>query len=81
MERQLLTELREALAALVVPAADRKLGVAESLERIERLEGRLGDAIEPRLKHYLTQRSYQKALLFLEGREAENERGNCGGKA
>ena len=74
--QQLLAELRTALAALVTPAGGEKPPVAESLQRIERLAGQLGD-IDPRLRHYLTQRSYQKALMFLDGRETENDKGNC----
>jgi hypothetical protein len=28
--------------------------------------------------HYLRKKSYEKARLWLEGRDAENARGNCG---
>jgi len=28
--------------------------------------------------HYLHKKSYEKARLWLEGREAENKAGNCG---
>jgi len=34
---------------------------------------------DPLLLHYLHKKSYQKARLFLQGREAENARGNCHG--
>ncbi len=34
---------------------------------------------DPLLLHYLHKRSYQKARLFLQGRQAENARGNCHG--
>ena len=32
----------------------------------------------PELLHYLHKRSYEKARLFLQGRDAENAAGNCG---
>ena len=34
--------------------------------------------LNPRLKHFLQNRSYQKALLWIEGNEA-TEKGVCGG--
>jgi len=36
-------------------------------ERIDRLQESLPRAIDPRLKHYLERKSYDKALEFLEG--------------
>ncbi len=35
--------------------------------------------LDPQLKHFLKRRSYQKALMFLEG-EGDIPRGLCGGK-
>jgi hypothetical protein len=32
----------------------------------------------PELMHYLQRKSYEKARLFLEGRDAENQAGSCG---
>lgn len=58
--------LREALIGLV-----RRPGgappVAECLDRIERIGAELGAAAPAKLRHYLTNRSYEKALLMLEG--------------
>jgi hypothetical protein len=33
---------------------------------------------DPTLLHYLHKKSYEKARLFLQGRDAENQVGNCG---
>jgi hypothetical protein len=32
---------------------------------------------DPQLRHYLQKKSYEKARLFLQGRDAENQAGNC----
>ncbi|HZT21403.1 MAG TPA: hypothetical protein VFB55_00700 [Verrucomicrobiae bacterium] len=45
--------------------------------RIDELTAQLPPDADPRLRHYLRQKSYQKARLFLQGREAENQTGQC----
>ena len=45
--------------------------------RLDELTGQLPRDADPNLLHYLHKKSYEKARLFLEGREAENQRGNC----
>jgi hypothetical protein len=47
--------------------------------RLDELTRRLPPTSDPTLLHYLHKKSYQKARLFLQGREAENARGNCHG--
>lgn len=44
---------------------------------IDRLTEQLPPSTEPALLHYLRQKSYRKARLFLEGQDAKNEIGNC----
>ena len=39
-------------------------------EKIEQLQAELPQPVDPRLAHYLQRRSYDKALEFLEGKEA-----------
>jgi hypothetical protein len=46
--------------------------------RIDELARALPCDADPTLLHYLQKKSYQKARLFLEGRDAENQAGNCG---
>ncbi|MBM3822761.1 MAG: hypothetical protein FJ404_07745 [Verrucomicrobia bacterium] len=46
--------------------------------RIDEAGAKLGPGIDPALRHYLQKKSYQKARMFLQGREAENQRGPCG---
>jgi len=37
-----------------------------------------GAGYPAQLRHYLHQKSYRKAHLYLQGRDSENLRGNCG---
>jgi hypothetical protein len=45
--------------------------------RLDDLTCALPGNADPNLLHYLRKRSYEKARLFLEGRDAENARGGC----
>ncbi len=45
--------------------------------RIDELTAQLPRDTDPRFLHYLHKKSYEKARLFLQGREAENQAGNC----
>jgi hypothetical protein len=46
--------------------------------RLDALEKELDSTYPAQLRHYLHQKSYRKAHLYLQGREAENLRGACG---
>jgi hypothetical protein len=46
--------------------------------KLDALGKELGTDVHPQLRHYLHQKSYRKAHLFLQDRDAENARGNCG---
>ena len=48
------------------------------LARVDELTLQLPRDSDPNLLHYLHRKSYEKARLLLEGRDAENVRGNCG---
>jgi hypothetical protein len=47
-------------------------------ERIDGLTRQLPRGTDPQLLHYLQKKSYEKARLFLQGRDAENVEGSCG---
>lgn len=49
----------------------------ERLAEVDRLTQELPRDADPELRHFLRQRSYEKARLFLEGRSAEIARGGC----
>ena len=74
---QALLELERAVAAM--PAANPKPSLLPLFLRLDELTRQLPHDTEPSLLHYLHKKSYEKARLFLQGREAENARGNCHG--
>ena len=77
-EQQLWRTLRDLeLASAAVPNAPSKPDLRALFSRIDELAGRAPRETEPVLRHYLAKKSYQKARLYLEGREAENAAGNC----
>ena len=45
--------------------------------RVDELAKQLPRGTDAALLHYLQKKSYEKARLFLHGREAENQAGNC----
>jgi len=45
--------------------------------RIDELTVQLPSDTNPELMHYLRNKSYAKALLYLEGRQTEIEKGAC----
>lgn len=72
---QALVELDAAVKSMA--AANPKPDLRTLFARIDELTGQLSRDADPNLLHYLHKKSYEKARLFLQGREAENQRGNC----
>lgn len=72
-----LTELERAVAS--IPTANPKPNLLPLFTRIDQLAALLPDRADPQLQHYLRKKSYEKARLHLQGRGAENVRGNCHG--
>lgn len=70
-----LVELDAAVKAMA--AANPKPDLRPVFVRIDELTQQLPPDADPNLLHYLHKKSYEKARLFLLGREAENQRGNC----
>jgi len=44
---------------------------------IDELAAQLPPGTDPTLLHYLNKKSYAKARLYLQGRDTENQIGNC----
>jgi hypothetical protein len=79
-ERQILEALLQLERAVEqMKTAQPKPNLLPIFTRIEELSLALGPATDPQLLHYLRKKSYEKARLFLQGRDAENAAGNCGG--
>ena len=71
-----LLELERAVASMAT--ANPKPDLRPLFSRIDALTGQLAPRTDPSLLHYLQKKSYEKARLFLQGREAENRAGSCG---
>lgn len=76
------TELLKALVQLAetvqaMPTASPKPSLLPIFARLDQLTRQLPRDADPALLHYLHKKSYEKARLFLQGREAENPVGNC----
>lgn len=72
---QTLLDLETAVRSL--PSANPKPDLLPLFSRIDELTAQLPRETDPGLLHYLHKKSYEKARLFLQGREAENQAGNC----
>jgi hypothetical protein len=74
---QTLLELERAVT--LMPTANPKPNLLPLFARLDDLSRQLPRDTDPSLLHYLHKKSYEKARLCLQGREAENARGNCHG--
>jgi hypothetical protein len=72
---QSLNELEDAVKAM--PTAHPKPNLLPIFARIDELARQLPKGSDPNLLHYLNKKSYEKARLFLQGRDAENAEGSC----
>lgn len=70
-----LTHLAEAVKTF--PKANPKPDLPALFSRLDDLTRQLPRQTDPTLRHYLHQQSYEKARLFLQGRDQENQVGNC----
>jgi hypothetical protein len=78
LEQNLLNALLELDAAVkAMPTANPKPNLLPLFARIDELTKQLPRDADPTLLHYLHKKSYEKARLFLQDRDAENQVGNC----
>ena len=70
-----LLELERAVESM--PRANPKPNLLPMFARLDELTAALPKDADPLLLHYLHKKSYQKARLFLQGCDAENQQGNC----
>ena len=77
-ERQILAALKGLEQAVQsMRTATIKPNLLPLFERIDQLRGQLPNTTDPQLLHYLHKQSYDKARLWLEGRDSENAAGTC----
>jgi hypothetical protein len=80
MEQSVLDSLLELERAIeAMPSTAPKPNLLPLFARLDDLTRTMPPTTDPTLLHYLHKKSYQKARLFLQGREADNARGNCHG--
>jgi hypothetical protein len=72
-----LVELENTVKAM--RSANPKPNLTPLFARLDRLASSLPKDADPNLRHYLQRKSYEKARLFLQGRDSENVEGACGG--
>ena len=78
LEKNLLAALTDLdVAVKTMPTANPKPNLTPLFNRIDDLTKKLPRNADPALLHYLHKKSYEKARLFLQGRDAENQAGNC----
>jgi hypothetical protein len=77
LEKDILAGLVELENTVKATAKGAKSNLLPLFERLDRLTSQLPKGSDPNLLHYLHKKSYQKARLLLEGRDAENARGAC----
>jgi hypothetical protein len=75
------TQIKEALCSLLagIKAADARV-VGDEMARLDDFLARGRTALHPQLVHFLENRSYAKAVMFLGG-ETDIPVGACGGRA
>ena len=73
---QALVELDQAVKSMAT--ANPKPNLLPLFARLDELTRQLPKETAPDLLHYLHRKSYEKARMWLEGRDAENARGKCG---
>jgi hypothetical protein len=78
VEKEILASLLQLDAAVkTMPTANPKPNLLPIFSRLDELTHQLPRDTDPTLLHYLHKKSYEKARLFLQGRNAENQLGNC----
>ncbi len=78
LEKSLLAALLDLDQAVrSMPTANPKPNLMPLFNHIDELTKQLPRNADPALLHYLHKKSYEKARLFLQGRDAENQAGNC----
>ena len=77
-ERGMLNALQQLDNAVQsMRTATTKPNLLPLFERIDTLRAQLPKNADTQLLHYLHKQSYEKARLYLEGRDAENAAGTC----
>jgi len=78
VENELLAALnRLADAVKAMPTANPKPDLLPIFTQLDELAKQLPHDTDPTMLHYRHKKSHEKARLYLQGRDAENQIGNC----
>ena len=78
LEQDLLRAIeRLEQAVKTLATANPKPDIQALLKDVDSFTEKLPRGTDPNLLHYLHRKSYEKARLWLQGREDENQRGAC----
>ncbi len=78
IEDQILAALIELAAAVKsMPTANPKPNLLPMFSHLDELTAQLPRHTDPQLLHYMHKKSYEKARLYLQGNDAQNQAGNC----
>ena len=72
-----MEEMIKCLEIIVRPKDATAGGLVKALQRLDEISRDPTVELHPRLKHFLMNRSYEKALIWLD--DGEPEKGVCGG--
>jgi hypothetical protein len=76
-EQNLIGAIKELESAAAAVNVKPKPDLLTHFSRIDELTAQLPGDTDRELMHYLRNKSYAKALLYLEGRQIEIEKGAC----
>lgn len=71
----MINEIRESLLAIISPNDKEDTDLIGTLRKLDEVVQQNGKELNPRLRHFLENRSYEKALLWIDG--GEPEKGVC----
>lgn len=71
----MIDEIRESLLEIVSPNEQEQPDLVMALRKLDGFVREKGTEMEPRLRHFLQNRSYEKALLWIDG--GQPEKGKC----
>lgn len=77
VEQEILVRLLELEGAVAQIKGGVKSNLLPIFSGLEELTASLPRGTDPQLLHYLHKKSYEKARLHLQGKDAENVRGTC----
>jgi hypothetical protein len=68
----MIENIRKSLRAIVSPVKDEKPDLVSALRNLDDIVSNQPGDLHPKLRHFLQNRSYEKALLWIEGGTQEN---------